>query len=141
MLQNEVDRACDRPLRCSPQADSCADLMRKIDERAECIRARTRINARCFAGGDAHHIAMIAQAVAGLANCWTVYNAKCQQAPTPVPVTAPETARRPVELRFDRAFMEKMTAITGLTGTALIAYLIISEGSRLFPPRNLIPIP
>lgn len=28
-----------------------------------------------------------------------------------------------------------------LTGTALILYLIVSEGSRLFPPRNLIPIP
>ncbi|WP_168734313.1 DUF6531 domain-containing protein [Pseudothauera nasutitermitis] len=31
--------------------------------------------------------------------------------------------------------------ITGLTGTALILYLIFSEGSRLFPPRNLVPVP
>jgi RHS repeat-associated protein len=30
---------------------------------------------------------------------------------------------------------------TGLTGAALGAYLIISEGSRLFPPRNAVPIP
>lgn len=30
---------------------------------------------------------------------------------------------------------------TGLTGAALGAYLIISEGSRLFGPRNLIPVP
>lgn len=29
----------------------------------------------------------------------------------------------------------------GLTGAALVTYLIISEGSRLFPPRNLIPVP
>ena len=25
--------------------------------------------------------------------------------------------------------------------TALIIYLIISEGTRAFPPRNLIPVP
>lgn len=31
--------------------------------------------------------------------------------------------------------------VTGLSGAALAAYLIISEGSRLFPPRNLIPVP
>lgn len=31
--------------------------------------------------------------------------------------------------------------VTGLTGAALVIYLIISEGSRLFPPRNAIPIP
>jgi len=41
----------------------------------------------------------------------------------------------------DQEFMEKMSKITGLTGTALIMYLIISEGSRLFPPRNLVPVP
>jgi hypothetical protein len=31
--------------------------------------------------------------------------------------------------------------LTGLTGAALLTYLIISQGSRLFPPRNLVPIP
>ena len=31
--------------------------------------------------------------------------------------------------------------VTGLTGAALLAYLIISEGSRLIPARNLVPIP
>ncbi len=30
---------------------------------------------------------------------------------------------------------------TGLTGLALLLYLIVSEGSRVFPPRNLIPLP
>jgi hypothetical protein len=37
--------------------------------------------------------------------------------------------------------MERMAAITGLSGTALVLYLIVSEGSRLFPPRNLVPVP
>jgi hypothetical protein len=31
--------------------------------------------------------------------------------------------------------------VTGLSGVALGLYLIVSEGSRLFPPRNLVPIP
>jgi RHS repeat-associated protein len=31
--------------------------------------------------------------------------------------------------------------ITGLSGGALVLYLIFSEGSRLFPPRNAVPIP
>jgi hypothetical protein len=37
--------------------------------------------------------------------------------------------------------VDKIAAITGLTGTALVIYLIVSEGSRLFPPRNLVPVP
>jgi hypothetical protein len=36
---------------------------------------------------------------------------------------------------------EQVGLITGLSGAALTAYLIVSEGSRLFPPRNLIPVP
>jgi hypothetical protein len=39
---------------------------------------------------------------------------------------------------LDRKYWEK---VTGLTGGALLAYLLISEGSRLFPPRNFIPVP
>lgn len=39
------------------------------------------------------------------------------------------------------SFMEKIQILTGLTGAALITYIIMSEGSRLIPPRNLIPIP
>ena len=36
----------------------------------------------------------------------------------------------------------KWPEITGLTGVALILYLIVSEGSRVaFPPRNVVPIP
>lgn len=41
----------------------------------------------------------------------------------------------------NEGFMETMSAITGLSGGALLVYVIISEGSRLFPPRNLIPVP
>jgi hypothetical protein len=54
--------------------------------------------------------------------------------PDPVPVGKPIPVADP-------SFMRKMERITGLTGTALVIYVIISEGSRLFPPRNLIPLP
>lgn len=75
--------------------------------------------------------------------------------PEPLPVSAPpQPDREPQDtkesgaeeseskLTKDKGFMEKMAAITGLSGAALIAYVIISEGSRLlFPPRNLVPVP
>lgn len=54
--------------------------------------------------------------------------------PVPVPNTAPKTQEDP-------DFLKRMEQITGLTGAALILYIVISEGSRLFPPRNLVPIP
>jgi hypothetical protein len=31
--------------------------------------------------------------------------------------------------------------VTGLSGGALALYLLVSEGSRLFPARNLVPVP
>jgi hypothetical protein len=39
---------------------------------------------------------------------------------------------------LDWEYWEKLT---GLTGIALVIYLLISEGSRVFPPRNLVPVP
>jgi RHS repeat-associated protein len=39
---------------------------------------------------------------------------------------------------FSREYWENQTK---LTGAALVTYLIISEGSRLYPPRNLVPVP
>ncbi|ANJ68015.1 hypothetical protein A9404_12100 [Halothiobacillus diazotrophicus] len=38
-------------------------------------------------------------------------------------------------------FMQHMREITGLTGEALVTYIIISEGSRVFLPRNFVPLP
>jgi RHS repeat-associated protein len=52
-----------------------------------------------------------------------------------------ETPDNPISKMSDPTFMDKMSKITGLTGTALIIYLIVSEGTRLFPPRNLVPVP
>ena len=53
-----------------------------------------------------------------------------------VPVEEPEPVRV-----SDKSLRERISEATGLTGAALTVYLIISEGSRLFPPRNLVPVP
>lgn len=37
--------------------------------------------------------------------------------------------------------IDNISEATGLTGTGLVIYTIISEASRLYPPRNLIPLP
>ncbi len=50
----------------------------------------------------------------------------------PVPVAEPSSRT---------GFWNTMRDLTGLTGTALVLYVIVSEGSRLFPPRNLVPVP
>jgi hypothetical protein len=46
-----------------------------------------------------------------------------------------------IDPTVDEDYMKKMSELTGLTGAALIAYIIASEGSRLYPPRNLLPVP
>ena len=58
--------------------------------------------------------------------------------PLPVGVPAPESAREPVRSVTDWRYWEELT---GLTGAALVLYLLVSEGSRLFPARNAIPVP
>ncbi|MGH7625427.1 MAG: RHS repeat-associated core domain-containing protein, partial [Gemmatimonadaceae bacterium] len=37
--------------------------------------------------------------------------------------------------------VNKISKMTGLTGGALVLYLVVSEGSRIFPPRDLVPVP
>jgi len=41
----------------------------------------------------------------------------------------------------DPSLRQRIGDAVGLSGVGLTIYLIISEGSRLFPPRNLVPIP
>jgi hypothetical protein len=57
------------------------------------------------------------------------------------PATAPSERTSAPVTTADSSFMRKMGQLTGLTGAALLTYVIISEGSRLFPPRNLVPVP
>ncbi len=64
-----------------------------------------------------------------------------ERTPSRVDVPMPQPAPTPQPDWVKRA-IESVKTATGLTGAALIVYLIISEGSRiLFPPRNLVPVP
>ena len=76
------------------------------------------------------HRRLINMDKAALAANQAKYLAFCSDPPNGTPA--------PNENFFDLKYWE---TITGLTGAALITYLIISEGSRLFPPRNLVPVP
>ncbi len=52
----------------------------------------------------------------------------CDKKPEPKPAPVPNSN-----------FINRMAEITGLSGSALYIYLIVSEGSRAFPPRDLVP--
>lgn len=89
-----------------------------------------------------------------IANLWRAYS-NCQSlflskncGNNPPPVVLPNPAKLPANQPGNNSapfmnspFMQGMAKATGLTGGALIAYVIISEGTRAFPPRNLVPVP
>jgi Domain of unknown function (DUF4157)/Novel toxin 16 len=140
-MQRAVKQWCDHPFgRACTAGESCLRLLQKIRRNQMCAHNRWVINRLCYNGGDAGHIIAERDARNAQATCMALYRAQCQPRPLPrperAPVRAPERAPE-----VDRGFMERMAVATGLTGTALIVYLIISEGSRIFPPRNLIPVP
>lgn len=140
-MQRAVKAWCDHPSgRACTAGESCGRLLQKIRRNQMCARNRRTINDICYNGGDVGHRIAELDARRAQATCMSLFRTQCQPRPVPQPARQPERApeRRP---QIDRGFMERMAAITGLTGTALIVYLIISEGSRLFPPRNLVPVP
>jgi Hemolysin coregulated protein Hcp (TssD)/Novel toxin 16 len=134
-LQAEVERRCKTGSKTScSKTDSCEVLVSKMDSINGCIQARTKINMQCYKGGDPGHKIAIQYQINSLVICQGIFFPKCMNPPAPVPQPVPTP-----ESNDD--FMRRMEQLTGLSGAALILYLILSEGSRLFPPRNLVPIP
>jgi RHS repeat-associated protein len=82
------------------------------------------------------HRRLINEDKALLAALEAMYAARCANRPPPVPTPTSVPVPAPPPLPSETP--EK--AATALT-TGLVLYLIISEGSRLFLPRNLIPVP
>lgn len=124
-MQNEVDKWCKNQRSCN-ESQTLKELEESAENSSKCINARLRMNNKCFRGGDAGHKKAVEEAINRLVRC--------------------QKARERVKARQSKPevspdFMKKMAEITGLTGTALLMYIIISEGSRLFPPRNLVPVP
>ncbi|MCV9930662.1 hypothetical protein OIU80_00070 [Flavobacterium sp. LS1R47] len=129
-LQRDVTNKCKGGImkKCT-DVDNCGLLLSKEAQFRECMSARVKINTKCFKGGDAGHQLQVQQAINGMINCQNLAVQKCApKEPKKIPV-------------IDESLKAKISRATGLTGTALIIYIIISEGSRLFPPRNLVPIP
>ena len=77
------------------------------------------------------HIRILNARKIRLAYYKALYLAKCGGRP-------PGGMPGPGESFFDQKYWERAT---GLTGAALAAYILASELSRLYPPRNLIPVP
>jgi hypothetical protein len=135
-LQNEVNEWCKNKPRSCKKSQTIEELEERIENNSRCIAARNRINKKCFRGGDAGHKEALEIAINSIKICQRARDHV--KAPQPQAQTSKAPQPQP-EMSSD--FLKKMSAITGLTGAALITYLIISEGSRLFPPRNLIPVP
>jgi len=139
-LQNEVSRACGRKRKCT-HFDDCPVLWSNMQLIADCIRARLRLNFRCHDGGDKDHIDAINDQVRGLKNCWDIYNKKKCKSGEEKSIGASSLQQPAAESAGEQDFLKSLEKITGLSGTALLLYILVSEGSRLFPPRNLIPAP
>jgi len=130
-------------------AERCAALLRKIENLREKVFARLEDlanNPRGLpekAAGDAlkpsisrdGHRLLIAEDLLNLKFKTDEYNTNCNDDPgcgQPPP---------PGDSAFD-VDLDALAKATGLSGEALLAYLIVSEGSRIvIPIRNLVPAP
>jgi hypothetical protein len=131
-LQDDVNNKCKSEKRSCKGVRDCATLLENTRKNWDCAVARELVAKMCFRGGDDGHRQAILDALNAAAYCESQFNTICKPQPVPVPVPVPVP---------ENDLMKRMAEITGLTGTALIVYVVISEGSRLFPPRNLIPVP
>ena len=133
------------PLGLAKNSEYCRRLLEKINNLMKKIKERegeldeNPLNLPEACPGDKQkpsksrrgHRKLINMDKAHLALRQAEYLAFCSDSP-------PNGNPAPNESFFDLKYWE---TVTGLTGAALITYLIISEGSRLFPPRNLVPVP
>ena len=137
---------------CKRQAERIRNIEQKIRERIGELDENPQNLPEACRGDDLKpslsrrgHRRLINMDKANLATQKALYAAFCDDEPKPpripIPSPEPEPAPKPAKPNnspFDLGYWEK---VTGLTGTALIIYLILSEGSRAFPPRNLVPVP
>jgi RHS repeat-associated protein len=129
---------------CNRLLDRIQNIQRKIDQRiGELDEDPGSLPETC--AGDklkpsksrAGHRMLINIDKANLAAQKALYLAFCNNDPPGVPLAVPPPV--PTDNYFDRRFWERTT---GLTGAALVTYIILSEGSRVvFPARNLVPLP
>ena len=122
-------------MRCR-ETDSCAVLEGKIwlFERTIHSHEGWDRNVARPNGGN-RHSAEIADLYGGYAKCIAIYAAKClRKKPGPSQPGASCPA-------LDDSALKAASNAAAAAAAAVILYWVISEGTRLFPPRNLLPIP
>jgi hypothetical protein len=92
-LQNQVKQNCKSGKQACLITDDCPVLEETMDTINACIAARTKINMKCFKGGDDGHKEQIVHKINGLITCQGYYARKCNKKPQPVsiPRRAPST--------------------------------------------------
>jgi RHS repeat-associated protein len=134
----------DDPSDCDDLADKIQDVRNELAKRADDLRENARDLPATGPNSIDGHRQQFENKQTQLRNLLNEYNMNNCQNPLPEDVWDYATGRAPSPVpvvQDNSGFMNRMSAITGLTGGALLTYVIISEGSRLFPPRNLIPVP
>jgi RHS repeat-associated protein len=132
---------------CRRQADRIRNIEQKIRERIGELDENPLDLPEACPGDDLKpslsrrgHRKLINMDKANLAVQQALYLAFCSGGPPLVPVPVPVKNPQPAPPSNSPFSLEYWEALTGLTGAALIAYLIVSEGSRFFPLRNLVPL-
>jgi len=109
-------------LKCT-EADTCSQLEGKMQLLRRMIKSHEGWDRRAPPGrGGNRHAVEIAELWRAFAKCEAIYEKNCKDCE-----------------REKKA--EQATKAAGAVSAGVLLYWIISEGSRLFPPRNLIPIP
>ena len=116
-------------------ADSCELLAKKIGLFSRTITSHTDWVAKYGKASGDYHIQDIQGLKNGVTNCIAIFLAKCKP-PACEPVPSPSPVPVPTQV-YKEAAKDSVKAMSIFT----ILYWVVSEGSRLFPPRNLIPIP
>ncbi len=133
---------------CRRQLERIQNIQDKINERIGELDENPQGLPEACPGDDLKpslsrrgHRKLINMDKANLAAQKALYAAYCGGGPPPIPVPVPVPVPAPTPNNNSPFSLEYWEALTGLTGAALLTYIVISEGSRLFPPRNLVPIP
>ena len=119
-LQNQVKQNCKSGKQSCAITDNCPELEQTIETLNACIAARTKINMKCFKGGDAGHQEQILSKINGLVRCQGYYSSKCNKNPQPVF----EPRKVPRETPTNLPAIPKEAPLTILGVGAFILYLL-----------------
>ncbi|WP_310392380.1 type VI secretion system tube protein TssD [Hymenobacter sp.] len=97
-LQNQVKQNCKNGKQSCLITDNCPVLEETMETLNACIAARTKINMKCFKGGDDGHKEQIENKIKSLVRCQGYYFGKCAKTPQPVPSLRRVPSTKPVTL-------------------------------------------